>query len=108
MDPGPLTRRFTPENRELSIRAEYVREQAIQMCGRLLRKVEQLERRHELLLGGGRKELADTLEKEKERYEQLLELAEGRRDHSDRVPSESSRNPVLERVKNQQEKDGTE
>ena len=60
-----MKKRFTPGNRELSIRAKYVREQAMQMCGRLFRKIEQLGKRHELLLGRGREDLADTAEKEK-------------------------------------------
>ena len=54
-----------------------------------MRKIEQLERIDELLPGRGREELADAVEKEKERYEQLLELAEMRRDRPEIDPAPS-------------------
>ena len=37
---GPLTRRFRPGSREQTIRAEYEKEQAVLMRGRLLEKIE--------------------------------------------------------------------
>ena len=67
---GPLIQAFRPGNRELSMTAEHEKEQAIQMCGRLELKMAQLDRRLELLL---------EVERERERYEHLLEVAEERR-----------------------------
>ena len=72
----------------------------IQMCGRLERKVEQLSEGHRRLLGRRQEELAHLVEHEKTQYERLLGLAEERRDPSDRIPSEDSKNPVFERVDN--------
>ena len=64
---GPLTKAFRPGNRELSMRADYVREQAMQMCGRLKLKVDRLNSRYDTLLGRGQEDWADTVEKERDR-----------------------------------------
>ena len=75
-------------------KVEYEREQAIQLCGRVDRRTEVLRERHWNLLGRGKEDRA------KERYERLLELMETRRDNPESIPSDSSRNPVLERMSN--------
>ena len=57
------------------------------MCGRLSRKIEQLSERHSNLLGLGQQDLADVVEKEQERYEQLLGIADSRRDNPEIDPA---------------------
>lgn len=57
------------------------------MCGRLSRKIEQLSERHWNLLGLGQQDLADVVEKEQERYEQLLGIADSRRDNPEIDPA---------------------
>ena len=78
---APLTKAFRPGKRDLSMRAEHVREQSIQRWGRLDFFIGQLDRRLELLVGRGRGDLSDTVERERERerYELLLAIAEERR-----------------------------
>ena len=61
---GPLYRRFSPGNRELSFGQDYEAAQANQMCGRLDAKIQQLVERHYNLLGRGIPEAADAVERE--------------------------------------------
>ena len=52
---GPLSRRFKPGNRHQMNKVECEKEQAVQICGRRERKVEQLTERRWGLLGRPRR-----------------------------------------------------
>ena len=93
-----MTRRFIPGNRGQENRAEYEKGQAIQMCGRLEEKIEQLRERQYEHLGRGEENRADTIAYAKDGYQRLLECAVMRRDNPERIPPNTSRNPVLERM----------
>ena len=68
--------------------------QAVQMCGRLNVKIEDMKVQEWNLLGIGGQDSAARCEREQEKYEQLLEIAEYSRDD----PTEGHfRNPVPER-----------
>ena len=60
---GPLNRIFKIGNREISVREQYIAEQASQMCGRLGAKLEQLNERHWNLMSRGLQEAANVAEK---------------------------------------------
>ena len=65
------------------------------MCGRLQTKIEELKTHYWNLLGVGNQDDADRIEKEQKKYEELLEIAESRRDNPNVDPAAaSSRNPV--------------
>ena len=92
---GPLNRTFRRGNREASTGSEYIKMQAIQMCGRLNAKIEDMNVQQWNLLGIGDQNSADRCERKQEKYEQLLEIAEHRRDNPDVDPSDVRfRNPV--------------
>ena len=61
---GPLNRTFRVGRREMSMRSEYVKMQAAQMCGRLQAKIEELRTQHWGLLGVGDQDIADRVERE--------------------------------------------
>ena len=69
---GPLNRMFKIGKREIPIREQYITEQSSQMCGRLEAKLGQLHERHWNLMGRGLQEAADVVEKEMEKYHELL------------------------------------
>ena len=71
---GPLNRRFNTGNREQLNTVEYVVGQAMQMCGRLETKIEQLSEKHWDLLGRGLQDVADQVESEKEKYEEFARM----------------------------------
>ena len=68
------------------------------MCCRLLEKIEKLKERQGILLGRGEQNSAEAMNYEIDRYERWLELAEMKRDHPERMLSDTSRNHVLERM----------
>ena len=74
-----MNRRFKPGNREQLNKGKCEKKQAIQMCGRLEKKLEQLTQRHWKFLGRGQEKVTHIVEEEKGRYEELLELAEKKR-----------------------------
>ena len=55
------------------------------------------ERQYEHL-GRGEENRADTIAYEKDRYDRWLEIAVERTDNPERIPPNTSRNPVLERM----------
>ena len=82
----------------MSMRSEYIRMQAAQMCGRPQTKIEKLRTQHWDLLGLGDQDLAGRVEREQEKYEERLAIEEYRRDNPDADPAEvRSRSPVLGR-----------
>lgn len=59
--------------------------------------MEALRKQHWNLLGTGNQNAADRVEEELEKYKELLDIAEYRRDHPDTNPiAVHSRNPVPE------------
>ena len=60
----------------------------ILMRGRLLEKIEKLKERKGILLGRGEQNRADAMSYEIDRYERLLEIAEMKKDHPERMQSD--------------------
>ena len=60
---GPLNRAFRKGNREASLRSEYIKMQAIQMCGRLNAKIEDMKAQQWNLLGMSDQDSADKCER---------------------------------------------
>lgn len=63
------------------------------MCGRLQTKIEELKSQHWDLLGVWDQDTADKVEREQEKYGELLAIAECRRGNPD-AAEVRSRNPV--------------
>ena len=106
---GPLNKMFKTGNREISMRDQYIAEQASQLCGRFEAKLGQLHGKYWNLLSSGQNDAADMVEKEMEKYMELLECAVMRRNFPDRQPTEisTSRNTVhSKKHKNEMEENG--
>ena len=93
---GPLYKRCKSGNRELSIKQRYEVERTNQMCGRLETKLQQLVERNSNLLDRGQPDMVDLVEKEIDKFRELLDCAVSMRERPD-IPHAApaiSKNPI--------------
>ena len=87
---GPVNKMFKIGNREISIREQYIAEQASQLRGRFEAKLGQLRERHWNLMS----QAADKVKREMERHKGLLECAVVMRNFPDRPPPPTAISPI--------------